>query len=261
LASEAVTCLLRSRGAPNLRPSLRLLSPPRPRAVGFRYRPHHAPMTIPWSSPWPQRTWLVYVLDRRHGPHRCPHRLLCAPLRLARFALQIRQRVLPDWASGLAGWALLLAMSPRGLRHRRIRPVRQRLLQPQPVEPLRRLLATIASSWLAMAYRDIRLSARSMLWLEAASLAASCYCYARPRPPRPPHRHGAVQPARRFRLRHASRHGPALFSFVGFESATALGEEARNPLKTIPRAVLQSAIGLGFLFVVCAYTEVLGFRV
>jgi len=28
----------------------------------------------------------------------------------------------------------------------------------------------------------------------------------------------------------------ALFSSVGFESATALGSEARNPLKTIPRA-------------------------
>ena len=34
----------------------------------------------------------------------------------------------------------------------------------------------------------------------------------------------------------------ALFSFVGFESATTLGAEARNPLKTIPRAVMQSAI-------------------
>src|SRR6202041_1720648 len=52
----------------------------------------------------------------------------------------------------------------------------------------------------------------------------------------------------------------ALFSFVGFESATALGAEARNPLRTIPRAVLQSAIGLGVLFVVCAYAEVMGFR-
>jgi len=28
----------------------------------------------------------------------------------------------------------------------------------------------------------------------------------------------------------------ALFSSVGFESATALGSEARNPLKTIPFA-------------------------
>jgi amino acid transporter len=52
----------------------------------------------------------------------------------------------------------------------------------------------------------------------------------------------------------------ALFSFVGFESATTLGEEAREPLKTIPRAVLQCALGCGAFFTVCAYTEVLGFR-
>ncbi len=53
----------------------------------------------------------------------------------------------------------------------------------------------------------------------------------------------------------------ALFSFVGFESATTLGSEARNPLKTIPRAVIQSALLAGAIFVVCAYTEVLGLRI
>jgi amino acid transporter len=53
----------------------------------------------------------------------------------------------------------------------------------------------------------------------------------------------------------------ALFSFVGFESATTLGAEARNPLKTIPRAVIQSAIIAGVFFTVTAYTEVLGFHV
>jgi amino acid transporter len=52
----------------------------------------------------------------------------------------------------------------------------------------------------------------------------------------------------------------ALFSFVGFESATTLGAEARDPLKTIPRAVLQSSILGGLFFAICAYTEVLGFR-
>jgi amino acid transporter len=52
----------------------------------------------------------------------------------------------------------------------------------------------------------------------------------------------------------------ALFSFVGFESATTLGHEARNPLRTIPRAVIQSAILCGFFFLTCCYTEVLGFR-
>jgi amino acid transporter len=52
----------------------------------------------------------------------------------------------------------------------------------------------------------------------------------------------------------------ALFSFVGFESATTLGSEARNPLQTIPRAVIQSAVLAGAFFTVCAYAEVLGFH-
>ncbi|MGC2528915.1 MAG: APC family permease, partial [Candidatus Acidiferrum sp.] len=69
-----------------------------------------------------------------------------------------------------------------------------------------------------------------------------------------------------FRLRGMSGSGLrlglvlALFSFVGFESATTLGAEARNPLKTIPRAVIQSALLAGAIFIVCAYTEVLGLR-
>jgi amino acid transporter len=58
--------------------------------------------------------------------------------------------------------------------------------------------------------------------------------------------------------------GPALvlsmFSFVGFEAATTLGGEAREPLKTIPRAVLQCAILAGVFFMLCSYSEVLGFR-
>jgi amino acid transporter len=52
----------------------------------------------------------------------------------------------------------------------------------------------------------------------------------------------------------------AIFSFVGFESATTLGSEARDPLRTIPRAVIQSAILAGVFFIVCGYGEVLGFR-
>jgi amino acid transporter len=68
------------------------------------------------------------------------------------------------------------------------------------------------------------------------------------------------------RLRGASVSGMrlglvlALFSFVGFESATALGEEAREPLKTIPRVLLQCVLVLGALFMVSAYAEVLGFQ-
>jgi amino acid transporter len=48
----------------------------------------------------------------------------------------------------------------------------------------------------------------------------------------------------------------AIFSLVGFESCTAFGDEARHPLKAIPRAVLQSLILAGAFFVFVTYVEV-----
>jgi amino acid transporter len=52
----------------------------------------------------------------------------------------------------------------------------------------------------------------------------------------------------------------AVFSLVGFECATAFGDEARNPLKTIPKAVYWSLIISGVFFVFVTYVEVLGTR-
>jgi amino acid transporter len=52
----------------------------------------------------------------------------------------------------------------------------------------------------------------------------------------------------------------AIFSLVGFESATAFGEETKNPLKTIPRAVIWSLLATGLFFVLISYTEVYGLR-
>jgi amino acid transporter len=52
----------------------------------------------------------------------------------------------------------------------------------------------------------------------------------------------------------------AIFSLVGFECATAFGDEAKNPLKTIPRAVMVSLILAGAFFVFVTYVEVLGVR-
>lgn len=51
----------------------------------------------------------------------------------------------------------------------------------------------------------------------------------------------------------------AFFSFTGFESAASLGQEAKQPLNTIPKAILYSAIFVGIIFVIFSYTEVLGF--
>jgi amino acid transporter len=50
-----------------------------------------------------------------------------------------------------------------------------------------------------------------------------------------------------------------IFAFVGFESASTLGEEAKDPKRTIPRAVMLSTLLLGFFLCVVTYAEIIGF--
>ncbi len=52
----------------------------------------------------------------------------------------------------------------------------------------------------------------------------------------------------------------AIFSYVGFESSTTLGDEVKRPFQTIPRAVLWSVILSGLFYIFASYVEVLGFR-
>ena len=52
----------------------------------------------------------------------------------------------------------------------------------------------------------------------------------------------------------------AIFGYVGFESATTLGDEAKHPLQNIPRAVLWSTVASGLFYIFAAYVQVLGFR-
>ena len=46
----------------------------------------------------------------------------------------------------------------------------------------------------------------------------------------------------------------------GLRAPRRSGSEAREPLKTIPRAVIQSALIAGSVFIICAYTELMGLR-
>ncbi|NEQ28290.1 MAG: APC family permease, partial [Microcoleus sp. SIO2G3] len=110
------------------------------------------------------------------------------------------------------------------------------------------------------AYRDIQLSTVLMLALEIASiglilLMGLIVLF---------HKGTAIDPVQL--TLQETKPGSITFSlvlgilsFVGFESATTLGDEAKNPLRTIPRAVLLSTIASGVFFVVLAYIEVLGF--
>jgi amino acid transporter len=50
----------------------------------------------------------------------------------------------------------------------------------------------------------------------------------------------------------------AILAFIGFEASAPLGEEARNPRRTVPRAVIGSAIAIGLFYVLCSYAWVFG---
>ena len=50
----------------------------------------------------------------------------------------------------------------------------------------------------------------------------------------------------------------AIFSLVGFEAATAFGDEAKDPLKTVPRSVYASLVISGVFFVFVTYVMVMG---
>lgn len=112
-----------------------------------------------------------------------------------------------------------------------------------------------------IAYRDVKLSAEVMLWIEAISVGLILIVLVLL-----PLHIGLQLDTSQFRLSGVSFSGlgPALvlsiFSFVGFEGATTLGGEVRDPLRTIPRAILQCALLAGGFFMLCAYSEVLGFR-
>jgi amino acid transporter len=50
----------------------------------------------------------------------------------------------------------------------------------------------------------------------------------------------------------------AILAFIGFEAAAPLGEEARRPRWTVPRAVVGSAVAIGLFYVLCSYAWVFG---
>ncbi len=79
-------------------------------------------------------------------------------------------------------------------------------------------------------------------------------------------KHGLVVDTTIVKAKGMTFHGLSLavviciFSLVGFESATTLGSEAKNPLKNVPRAVIVSLILTGLFMVFMSYVEVFGTR-
>jgi amino acid transporter len=164
----------------------------------------------------------------------------------------------------LAGWALLIAYVgtasavSAGLTNYAHVILRERF--GMDALPLL-LIAMVTVLACCLAYRDVQMSARLMLWLETGSVALiALVAFATII------RYGWRLDVGQFTLQGVTpeqlRLGLvlAIFSSVGFESATSLGSEASHPLTSIPRAVKWSAVLAGLFFFLCAYAEVLGFR-
>ena len=210
-------------------------------------------------------TWLAYVIATAA--------ILLVAICVGRFARYTASpgslytyvsKILPPWMGATVAWSLLLAYVCTGASviggfyH-----YGKLLMHGTNGSPIIAVVLAIAvtaiSVWIA--YRDVEISARLMLWIEVTSLiliiaVVSLLLF----------RNGLHWDWDQLSLRAVTGRNLrlglvlALFSFVGFESATTLGAEARNPLKTIPRAVVSSALLGGVFFTVCAYAEVLGFR-
>ena len=53
----------------------------------------------------------------------------------------------------------------------------------------------------------------------------------------------------------------AILAFAGFEGASSLGEESRNPQKTIPMAITIAVILAGILYIFVSYAQMIGFGI
>jgi amino acid transporter len=210
-------------------------------------------------------TWLAYVL--------ATSAILLVALCVSKFArysaspgslYSYASTVLPPAFGAIAAWSLLLAYVATGssviggFYHYGILLLRDATGHSASAVVLA-ILVTGISVWIA--WRDVKISARLMLWIEAVSMSLVLIVVVLVLV-----QHGLHLDWQQMQLRGMTGSGLrlglvlALFSFVGFESATTLGAEARNPLKTIPRAVIQSALLAGAVFIICAYTELLGLR-
>src|SRR5258708_16650761 len=210
-------------------------------------------------------TWLAYVLATAA--------ILLVALCISRFAryssspgslYTYASMILPPWVGAPVAWSLLLAyIAPGASVIGRFYHCPTLLLHDATGHVTSTvflaLIVTVIS--IGIAWRDVKISARLMLWIEAVSVTLILTVVVLVLV-----RHGLHLDWTQLRLSGMTGSGLrlglvlALFSFVGFESATTLGAEARNPLETIPRAVIQSALLAGAIFILCAYAEVLGLR-
>ncbi|MFB5192831.1 APC family permease [Alicyclobacillus fastidiosus] len=114
-----------------------------------------------------------------------------------------------------------------------------------------------------LAYRDMNVSTRVMLALEGVSisliliLAGVIFFKVG--------LHGMSWAPLSFGSNHFSAVAEGivmgLLSFAGFECASALGEETRNPKKMIPLVIMGTIAGIAIFFLISSYAQVIGYGV
>ncbi len=126
------------------------------------------------------------------------------------------------------------------------------------IHPIVFFAISAVACWV-IAYKDIRVSTVLTLVLECASVACitalACVIL---------FKHGFHVDTNQLSLSGVNVRGMGLavvaciFSLVGFEAATTMGSEAKNPRKNLPRAVIASLLITGLFMVFMAYVEVAG---
>jgi amino acid transporter len=166
-------------------------------------------------------------------------------------------------AGVLGGWALLFAYTLTGMSTLCGFAIMTNVILRQLVQvqvPVLALFAVGALLSFYIAFRDIQLSAKTMLVFEGLALlfvlvlGALIWSHS-----------GFAIDTAQLTLQGATPSGTlaavvlVVFGFSGFESSTALGDEAKDPLQTIPRSISQSVVLAGLFFIVMSYIVVLGF--
>lgn len=163
----------------------------------------------------------------------------------------------------LGGWALLFGYTLTGMSTLcGFTAIAREFLEPLGVHlPVILIYALVAGGAFIFAYKEATLSARAMLLFEGAAIAsvlALGYLIWR--------HSGFEVDMQQLRLEGTTPGGILMgvvlvvFAFSGFESSTSLGEEARNPLRSIPRSLLHCVIFAGCVFIFMAYVVIIGFK-
>lgn len=124
------------------------------------------------------------------------------------------------------------------------------------------LAAVVALIVTALSLREVKLSAKVLLFIEFVTVAIIVVLLVVVLVRSP----GGPVDSRQFTFHGANATGIlaaagfSVFSLAGFDHAVTLGREARNPKRAISLAVVGSVAACGLLYVLATYVIVLGFR-